>query len=72
MIAIRNETYQAIFELSRDDKELIRVAGTPNGGADIFSYLMMYVRSNNLPVKLQFVESYNKQALRLAGLTMTA
>lgn len=67
MIAIRNETYQAIFELSKDDKELIRVAGTPNGGADIFSYLMMYVRSNNLPVKLQFVESYNKQALRLAA-----
>lgn len=67
MIAIRNETYQAIFELSKDDKELIRIAGTPNGGADIFSYLMMYVRSNNLPVKLQFVESYNKQALKLAA-----
>lgn len=65
MITIRNETYQAIFELSKDNKELIRIAGTPNGGAHIFSYAMMYVRSNNLPVKLQFVESYNKQALKL-------
>lgn len=65
MIEIRNQTYQAIARLSGSSTELIRITGTPNGGARIFTALFQQFKHQFPQVSLQFLESYNRRSFQM-------
>ena len=65
MIAVRQRTYQALRQLTDSPKEVIRIAGTPNGGAELFSSLFQNFKDRYPSVSLQFLENYNSQSLEM-------
>ncbi len=65
MIDIRNQTYRAIAQLSGNTNEIIRITGTPNGGARLFAALFQQFKQHFPNVSLQFLESYNQRSFKL-------
>ena len=65
MIESKHRTYQALRQLSDSPKEIIRIAGTPNGGAELFSTLFQNFKDRFPSVSLQFLENYNSQSLEM-------
>lgn len=65
MIAIKNQTYRTIFELSGVSRKTIIITGTPNGGAELFSRLFQDFQNKFPATNLQFIESYNNESLQM-------
>lgn len=65
MIEIRSQTYRKIARLTGEGGGQIRITGTPNGGARIFSALFQKFRELYPTVTLQFLESYNSGSIRM-------
>ncbi len=65
IIDIKRETYRRIAQMSGAEQEEIRIAGTPNGGAKLFSELFQKFRNQYPSVQLRFVESYNSAARQM-------
>ncbi len=65
MVNIRNSVYDEILRRGKTAKEIIRITGTPNGGAAIFSKIFQHFKSAFPNVTLQFIESYNRQSIEL-------
>lgn len=63
MVNIRNQTYADILNSRDKEREVIRITGTPNGGAQLFSDIFQHFKNVFPAVSLQFTESYNRQSL---------
>lgn len=65
MIEVHNETFRAISNLSGTQSTVIRLSGTPNGGANVFSRLFQAFQSKYPTISLQFIEAYNRQSVEM-------
>lgn len=65
MVNIRNQTYADILGSQKDEPEIIRITGTPNGGAQLFSNIFQHFKNVFPGVSLQFIENYNRQSLEM-------
>lgn len=65
MIEVKNQTYRDISQMADTHKEVIRITGTPNGGAELFASLFQDFRNRYPSITLQFLENYNSQSLRM-------
>ncbi len=65
MLEIRSETYRAISAISGSRKKVIRLTGTPNGGANLFASLFQAFQAKYPSVSLQFIEAYNRQSIEM-------
>ena len=65
MLAIRNRVYQDIQALNGQRNEVIRLVGTPNGGAELFARLFQDLKQTHPEIELQFLEGYNRQAIQM-------
>ena len=65
MLSVQQRTAAALANLGGGEVPCLRVAGTPGGGAQIFARIFGAFTGRFPAVQLQFVESYNQEALRL-------
>lgn len=65
MLSVWQRTAAALADLGGSEVSCLRVAGTPGGGAKVFARVFGTFTSRFPSVQLQFIESYNREALRL-------
>lgn len=65
MLSVWQRTAAELSGLGGGEVSCLRVAGTPGGGAQVFARIFGAFTSRFPTVQLQFVESYNREALRL-------
>lgn len=65
MLAVQQQMSADLAHLGGGDLPRLRVAGTPGGGAKVFAQIFGPFTSRFPTVRLQFIESYNQESLRL-------
>lgn len=63
MVRLSETCHREISGLLPEPQEVIRIGGTPNGGARFFARLYPYMHERYPQVKLQFVECYNEDMM---------
>ncbi len=64
MMKVKQRTYGEIAKILGNDRDVIVISGTPNGGASLFSQIFSPFRQRYPSVSLRFSESYNTQTIQ--------
>lgn len=62
---IRNQTYWDIRRIANEGSAVVTIAGTPNGGAELFARIYHDLGAELLSLELKFVESYNRSSINM-------
>lgn len=65
MVLLRDAMFRDIQELSQNTPKVIRIGGTPNGGARSFARIYSMMKDLMPSVRLQFTECYNEEMMDL-------
>jgi DNA-binding transcriptional LysR family regulator len=65
MVRLQQDTYRTIQQISGYSRKTIRIAGTANGGADIFARLYTRFHQKYPSIRLQFLEADNTRTKQL-------
>ena len=65
MVLLRDAMFRDLQELSQSAPKVIRIGGTPNGGARSFARIYSVMKDLMPSVRLQFTECYNEEMMDL-------
>lgn len=62
---IRNQTYRDIRRIANEGSAVVTIAGTPNGGAELFAHIYHDLGTALPSLELKFVESDNRSSINM-------
>lgn len=63
MVETRDRVYHDIGRQTGGEAEVVTIAGTPNGGADLFASIYHHLSSELPSLELRFIEGYNRSSI---------